>query len=89
MTMSTVPCVLHCGGLCDEATDSITSTERWENLKKKTQLWSGLDTFGDVHATVDWDKGPVGQCAHDACRLTLCNMKKFEKANKDRKKTGR
>ena len=83
--MSTVQCILQRGGLCDEATDSITSTERWENLKKKTLLWSGLDKFGDVPATVDWDKGPIGQCVHDACRLTLCNTKKLEQANKTEK----
>ena len=46
----------------------------------------GLDKFGDVHATVDWDKGPIGQGVHDACRLNLCNMKKFEHTNKRQKK---
>ena len=84
MTMSTVTCV-HYGGFCDEATDSITSSERWENLKKKALLWSCLDKFGDVHATVDWDKGPIGQRVHDACRLNLCNTKKLEQANKRHK----
>jgi hypothetical protein len=43
--MSTVPCALQCGGLCDETTYSITSNERWVNLKKKALLWSGLDKF--------------------------------------------
>ncbi|KAL7406316.1 hypothetical protein ABVT39_017681 [Epinephelus coioides] len=58
-------CVLQCGRLCDEATDSIPSKERWENIKKKAVLWRNLDKFGNVYATVDWDKGPVGQCVHD------------------------
>ena len=82
MTMSTVPCVLQCGGLCDEAADSITSTESWGNLKEKALLWSGLYKFGDVHANVDWDKCPIAQCVYDACRLNLCNMKKLEQSNK-------
>jgi len=84
--MSTVQCVLQCGVLCDEATDSITSTERWRYLKKKALLWGGLDTFGDVHAIVDWDKGPIGQCVHDECRLKLCNTKTLDQANKRQKK---
>ena len=83
--MSTVPCALQCGGLCDETTDSITSNERWVNLKKKALLWSGFDKFWYVNATVDWDKGPVEQYVHAACRLTLCNTKKLEQAIKDRK----
>ena len=83
--MSTVQCVLQCSGLSDEATDSITSTERWENLIKAL-LWSGLDMFGDVPATVEWDKSPIGQCVHDACRLNLCNTKKLEHINKSKKK---
>ena len=84
--MSTTLCVLQCGGQCDEATESITSIERWENLKKKSLLWSGLDKFGDVYANVDWDKGPVGQCVHDACRLTLSNANKLEQAKKRQRK---
>ena len=68
--------------LCEEAKDSLTSIGRWEKLTKKAQLWSDLNKFGDVHATVDWDIGPVGQCVHDAYRLTLRNTKKLEQANK-------
>ena len=53
-------CVL-CGSLCNEATDTIRSTQRWENIKQKALLWNGLDKFGHVYPTVDWDKGPVGR----------------------------
>lgn len=81
-----VLCVLQCGGLCDEATNSIPSTEKWEKLKEKALLWSGLDKFGNVYATVDWDRGPAGQCVHDSCRLTLCNAKKLEQAKKRQEK---
>jgi hypothetical protein len=86
MTMSTVPCILQCGGLCDEATDSITSIERWENLKQKALLWNGLDKFGDVYKTIDWDKGPAGQCVHSACQLTISSAKKLELANNRQRK---
>uniref|UniRef100_UPI00358FA70A uncharacterized protein n=1 Tax=Myxine glutinosa TaxID=7769 RepID=UPI00358FA70A len=84
--MSTVPCVLQCGGLCNEATDVITSVESWENLKKKALLWSGLDKFGDVYATVNWDNGPGRQCVHKSCRLTLWNANKLEQAKTRQKK---
>ena len=50
--------------------------------REKTLLWSGLDKFGNVHATVDWDKGSAGQCVHDSCRLTLCNVTKLEQTKK-------
>ena len=78
-------CILQCGSLCNEATDSIKSTQRWENIKQKALLWSGLDKFGHVYETVDWDKGPVGKCVHEACMLTLCNSKKLEQAKKRQK----
>ena len=81
-----VPCVLQCGELCDEATDSISSIERWENIKEKALLWSGLDKFGKVYATVDWHKGPTGLCVHSTCALTLWNAKKLEQAKKRQKK---
>ena len=67
-------CILQCGSLCNEATESIKSSQRWENIKEKALLWSGLDKSGHVYSTtVDWDKGPVGQCVHEKCRLTLIN----------------
>ena len=45
---------------------------------------SGLDKFGNIHATVDWDKGPARHCVHNTCRLTL---KKLEQAKTRQKKT--
>ena len=55
-------------------------------MKEKALLWSSLDKFGDVHATVDWDKGPVGQYVHNTCMLTFSNTKKLEQAKKRQKK---
>jgi len=78
--MSTIPCLLQCGVPCNEANDAIVNVESWENLKKKALLWSGLDKFGDVYATVDWNNGPGRQCVHKACKLTLWNTRKLEQA---------
>ncbi|KAK1877064.1 U3 small nucleolar RNA-associated protein 10 [Dissostichus eleginoides] len=84
--MSNIPCILQCGRVCSKATDAITSIEKWDTLKNNTELWSGLDKFGDVHTSIDWDTGPVGHCVHDTCRLTLCNATKLEQANNRQKK---
>ena len=51
-------------------------------MKEKVLLWSGLDMFGDVHATVDWDKGPVGEYVINTCMLTFSNTKKLGQAKK-------
>jgi len=53
-------CILQCGKLCDKAIDSISSIGRWETIKQKALLWSDLDKFGNVYATVEWDNGPAG-----------------------------
>lgn len=83
--MSKVPCVLQCGGFCDKAACAI-SAALWANLEQKALLWSGLDKFGTVHSTVDWGKGPCGQCVHDTCRFSLSSAKKLELAIKRKKK---
>jgi len=75
-------CILQYGKLCDKANDSISSIEKWETIEQKALLWSDLDKFGNVYATVDWDNGPAGQCVYDSCRLTLCNSKELEQAKK-------
>jgi len=49
-----------CGKLCNKASDSISSIERWGTIKKMALMWSGLDKFGNIYATVDWDDGPAG-----------------------------
>ena len=62
---------------CDKASDAI-STESCDSLEKKALLWRGLDKFGDVHATLDWGKGSIGQYAHDTSKLNLSSTKKLE-----------
>ena len=64
LTMFTVQYAL--GRACSKATNSITSMGR--SLK--------YETLGDIHATVDWYKCPVGQYLHDTCMLTLSKMPK-------------
>ena len=58
--MPAVPCIPQCGKLCDELTDSISTIDKWNNLKDKALSWIGLGKFGEVHAIVDWNKCPGG-----------------------------
>ncbi|KAL8613560.1 hypothetical protein ACOMHN_021979 [Nucella lapillus] len=79
-------CCVLCGEPCDETTDAITSIHRWESIKKKAQLWSGFDKFGDVYTSIIWDNGPDGQYVHNSCVLTLSNARKLEQAKNRQKK---
>lgn len=55
-TMSQSQCVLQCGELIDDRNDCFKiSQERWDKLKSQSQSWRGLDKFGDVYDTVDWE----------------------------------
>ena len=80
--MANLSCILQCGKRCNEDTDAIVTLERWENIKSRAQMWSGLDKFGEVFRTDDWDKGPSGHCIHDACRIYLYGAKKLEQAQR-------
>ena len=78
-----------CGEICYEYDkDSLfnISQERWDTVKAKAQLWKGLDKFGDVFHTVDWDNGPSGKCMHDSCRLLIVTKRKLEQAIKRKDK---
>ncbi len=74
------------GNVSNEATHSISTIERWDNIKRKSQLWIGLDKFGSIHSNVDWEHGPAGHWAHESCRMTLCNATKLEQAKKRQRK---
>ena len=52
--MTQYVCILQCGELCD-STDTI-SIERWSKLKEKTKEWRGLDKFGCVYETTQWEQ---------------------------------
>ena len=56
--------------LYDEATDFITPTERWKLSRKRPCHGAVLTSSEMSTQLVDWNKRPVGQCVHDACKLT-------------------
>ena len=55
-------CVLKCGKTCD--VKDVISADRWDRLKPKSERWKGLDRFGEVFDTTDWDNGPDGFYMH-------------------------
>ena len=73
-------CVLKCGRVCD-ANDFI-SADRWGQLKSKSEKWKGLDRFGEIFDTTEWDNGPIGVYMHANCYLTLSSSRKLEQSGK-------
>ena len=55
-------------------------------LLRKLKDGKGLDKFGEVHETVDWEKGHSGQCVHNSCQLTISSERKLKQAQQRQKK---
>ena len=81
--MTQYVCILQCGELCD-STDTI-SIERWSKLKEKTKEWRGLDKFGCVYETTQWDQSEERIYIHTNCYLTLSSKRTLEQAKKRKK----
>ena len=70
-------CVLKCGKPCDigDSIDNIKD-DKWSNVKSNAEQWKGLDKFGDVWDTTNWENGQKGRYMHSNCYITLCSSKK-------------
>ena len=77
-------CVLRCGRPC-KSSDIITQG-KWDSVQSKSQNWSGLDKFGDVHDSTAWKNGPDGYHMHKACYITLSSSTHLEKAQQRKQK---
>ena len=51
-------CLLQCGVNCN-STETI-STEMWKQLETQTKDWKGLDKFGNIFESTDWEKATEG-----------------------------
>ena len=71
-------CVLLCGKNCsvDDRLDNIT-IDKWKSMQEKALKWKGLDTFGNVHSSVDWNKGPTGLYMHNSCYTSLSSCRRL------------
>lgn len=84
--MSSISCILQCGEPSSEIPEAITSLESWEYVKKKAYLWRGLDRYGCIYDSVDWDNGPTGYYIHKICKLRIGTQKKLNEAKARQKK---
>ena len=50
-------------------TTETMSTERWKQLEMKTKDWKGLDKFGNIFESTDWEKATEGLLIHERCSL--------------------
>jgi len=62
-------CIL-CGLPCDEDRSN-TTPEAWANLRSLALQWHGLDRFGTVYETVNWDGGSKNVFFHQVSKITL------------------
>ena len=58
----------------------------WESLQKKSELWVGLDTFGKVAETVNWNASPCSYFMHTQCKIKLYNSRALDQAKKRKEK---
>ena len=76
-----IECVLKCGKPCTsrDSIDKIT-LDKWSKIQTNAKEWKGLDKFGDVWDTTNWEDGQQGRFIHNSCYITLCSLKKREQA---------
>ena len=81
-------CILLCGKLCsaDDCLDNFTLA-KWDSMKDKATKWKGLDTFGNVHCSVDWEKGPKGHHMHRSCYASLSSKSRLSQAEQRQHKS--
>lgn len=87
MTSAQFSCILQCEKPCksSDAIDNL-SKEAWEKLRLKALNWKGLDRFGHVYDTVDWDLGPIGKHMHANCRLDISSSDKLNRSKSRQQK---
>ena len=83
-------CLLQCQKPCDasNAIDNL-GKEAWEKLKLKAFNWKGLDMFGNVYDTVNWQQGPSGKHVHGNCRFGISSSDKLNRAKTRQQKRER
>jgi len=76
-------CVLQCGNPVDQE-DSLDgiSSGKWQSLQEKAANWQGLDRFGNVYESVNWEKGHKDLYMHKECYLTVSSKRKLQQAEK-------
>ena len=68
--------------------DSITSAA-WDKIKCKALNWKGLDTFGNIYDSVDWELGLRDKHVHSNCRVDISSSEKLSRSKTRQQKRER
>ena len=70
--------------LCNEACSEKCKLQEvgWNSMRENAKAWIGLDTFGTVSETVDWENDPEIYFLHNNCKLKLHNARPLDQAKK-------
>ena len=55
-------------------------TDSLNKLKAVALEWKGLDKYGNVFESVNWDDGPSGSFLHKLCKTEFTSKKKLEQS---------
>ena len=74
-------CVLKWGKPCTsrDSIDKIT-LDKWGKIQTSAKEWKGIDKFGDLWDTANWEDGQKGRFMYNSCYITLRSSKKREQA---------
>ena len=59
--------------------DSI-GIQKWQTLCTKSEKWDGLDKYGDLFKSTDWDAGPANNFICQSCYITLSSSRALNQA---------
>ena len=49
--------------------------QKWEALKTKSEKWDGLDKYGNLWRSTDWNSGPSNKHLHNSCYTSLSSAR--------------
>ena len=74
-------CCILCNEACPE-NEFIKDEVAWNNLKRHSENWVGLDKFGTAYDSTSWEDGPLGKAVHTNCRKYIATKKALNSAKK-------
>ena len=54
--------------------------EKWGALHAKSEKWEGLDKYGDLHKSIEWNAGPANKYIHNSCYTSISSPRTFKQA---------
>lgn len=76
--MSNQPKCIACGENC--SLKETIGKEKWDALRTKSEKWDGLDKYGDLCKSTDWDAGPANKYIHISCYTSISSPRTLKQA---------